>query len=123
MTQTRAPIVKMKRLGSVYALNSSSIIPPQIIVPMMIIDCEEGTAFSDGNKLSRWFIVVILKMSDVSNIVIESSKPRFMLRSSSSSLSTSIRNLVATLLMPAYRPVMHDSAKSRMSNRFFSFIY
>ena len=115
--------MKIKRLIIEYALNSSSIIPPQIIVPMMIIDYEEGTAFSDGNKLSRWFIVVILKMSDVSNIVIESSKPMFMLRVSSSSLSTSIRNLVATLLMPAYRPVIHDSANSRMSNRFFSFIY
>lgn len=48
-----APTMNMHRLLKLYALNSSSISPPQITVPMIIKDYEIGTAFSDGYKLSK----------------------------------------------------------------------
>ena len=43
----------MNKPTAEYALNSSSMIPPEMIVPMMIIDCDDGTALSDGNKLNK----------------------------------------------------------------------
>lgn len=123
MTQTIAPTEKMKRLITEYALNSSNIIPPQRIVPMIIIDYDDGTAFKEGNRLNKWFIVVILKINDINSIVTDSKRPRRLLAASSVSRSTSIKNLVATLLIPAYRPVMHDSTKRRMSKSLLSLIY
>lgn len=43
----------------VYVWNSSNIIPPETIVPIIIIDYDDGTAFKEGYKLNKWFIVVI----------------------------------------------------------------
>ena len=53
MTQIMTPTVNMARLVSEYAWNSSNIMPPETIVPTMIMDCDEGTAFNDGYKLSK----------------------------------------------------------------------
>ena len=74
--------------------------PPEIIVPTMIMDCDEGTAFKDGYKLSKWFMVVMLNRSDSAIIVIDKARPMYIAFWFSVSRSTSIRNLVATLLTP-----------------------
>ena len=87
----------------------------------MMSDYEMGTAFKDGYKLSRWFIVVILRRRENAVIDIDKKRPMPIENVSSSSLSTSIKNFIATALIPAYIPVKNDSEKRRKSNIIFSF--
>jgi len=68
-------------------------------------------------------MVVRLSKRDSAVSAIDRNRPRFIASISSSSLSTSIINFMATELMPAYKPVRKDSAKSKRSKSLLSVYY